>query len=89
MPRRRDEPTPAALAESALLEVGLRPGDRVRWQRTSGGSWQEAVVAGLADERFLILPHPQVAEFVRRKAGDPDRWLGGMRKLQRRLHAAE
>jgi hypothetical protein len=45
MPRRRPtDPTPAALAESALLEVGLRPGDRVRWQRSTGGSWQEAVV---------------------------------------------
>ncbi len=39
------------------------------------------VVAGLADERFLILPHPEVAEFQRRKAVDPDRWLAGMRKL--------
>jgi len=45
----------------------------------------EAVVAGLRDERFLILPHPEVADYVRRKADDPDRWLGGMRKLQRRL----
>jgi hypothetical protein len=42
MPRK--EPTPAALTESALLEVGLRAGDRVRWQRTTGGSWQEATV---------------------------------------------
>ena len=38
------EPTPAALAESALLEVGLRPGDRVRFRRSGGGSWQEAKV---------------------------------------------
>jgi hypothetical protein len=38
------EPTPAALTESALLEVGLRPGDRVRFRRTDGGSWQEAKV---------------------------------------------
>jgi NAD(P)-dependent dehydrogenase (short-subunit alcohol dehydrogenase family) len=45
----------------------------------------EAVVAGLADERFLILPHPEVAEYFRRKAGDHDRWLGGMRRLQRSL----
>ena len=36
-------------------------------------------------ERFLILPHPEVAEYMRRKAADPDRWLAGMRKLQRRV----
>jgi hypothetical protein len=40
----RREPTPAALAESALLEVGLRPGDRVRFRRTEGGAWKEARV---------------------------------------------
>jgi NAD(P)-dependent dehydrogenase (short-subunit alcohol dehydrogenase family) len=45
----------------------------------------EAVVRGLADERFLILPHPEVREYQQRKAGDPDRWLAGMRKLQRRV----
>ena len=36
-------------------------------------------------ERFLILPHPQVAEFEQRKAADRDRWLTGMRKLQARV----
>jgi NAD(P)-dependent dehydrogenase (short-subunit alcohol dehydrogenase family) len=41
----------------------------------------EAVVAGLDAERFLILPHPEVAEYVRRKADDPDRWLSGLRRL--------
>ncbi len=40
----------------------------------------EAVVAGIQEERFLILPHPVVAEFMQRKASDPDRWLAGMRK---------
>jgi NAD(P)-dependent dehydrogenase (short-subunit alcohol dehydrogenase family) len=45
----------------------------------------DAVIAGLADERFLILPHPEVHDFVQRKASDPDRWIGGMRKLQRRV----
>ena len=35
----------------------------------------EAVVDGLRDERFLILPHPEVLEFFRRKAADYDRWL--------------
>jgi NAD(P)-dependent dehydrogenase (short-subunit alcohol dehydrogenase family) len=45
----------------------------------------DAVVAGLAAEQFLILPHPEVHEYLQRKAADPDRWLGGMRKLQRRV----
>ena len=45
----------------------------------------EVVVAGLREERFLILPHPEVLDFFQRKAADYDRWLGGMRKLQRRV----
>lgn len=43
----------------------------------------DAVVAGLRDESFLILPHEDVARFFLNKATDYDRWLGGMRKLQR------
>ena len=43
----------------------------------------EAVVEGLRQERFLILPHPEVGEYFRRKADDYDRWLRGMRRLQR------
>ena len=44
-----------------------------------------AVVRGLEEERFLILPHPQVEEYMRRKAADYDRWLRGMRKLKQRF----
>jgi NAD(P)-dependent dehydrogenase (short-subunit alcohol dehydrogenase family) len=44
-----------------------------------------AVVDGLADGRFLILPHPEVAEFERRRADDRDRWLAGMRRVRARL----
>ena len=39
------------------------------------------VVKGIEAERFLILPHPEVAEYVRRKATDHDRWIRGMRRL--------
>jgi NAD(P)-dependent dehydrogenase (short-subunit alcohol dehydrogenase family) len=45
----------------------------------------DAVVRGLASEAFLILPHPQVLEYFRRKASDYDRWLAGMRRLQARF----
>jgi NAD(P)-dependent dehydrogenase (short-subunit alcohol dehydrogenase family) len=45
----------------------------------------EKVVEGIGEERFLILPHPEVAEYFRRKAGDYDRWLKGMRRLRANL----
>jgi NAD(P)-dependent dehydrogenase (short-subunit alcohol dehydrogenase family) len=40
------------------------------------------VVEALADERFLVLPHPEVAVFEQRRAGDRERWLGAMRRIQ-------
>jgi len=46
-----------------------------------------AVVAGIAEERFLILPHPEVGDYFRAKANDYERWLAGMRDLQHRLGA--
>jgi NAD(P)-dependent dehydrogenase (short-subunit alcohol dehydrogenase family) len=45
----------------------------------------EQVVQAIAAEQFLILPHPEVGEYLKRKAGDYDRWLRGMRKLQASL----
>lgn len=42
----------------------------------------QAVIDGLANEQFLILPHPEVAEYFRRKATDYDRWIRGMQRLQ-------
>ena len=48
-----------------------------------------AVVRGLDAERFLILPHPVVADYFRRKADDYDRWLRGMRRLQARYSRQE
>ena len=40
------------------------------------------VVDAIRAERFLVLPHPEVGEFMRRKGDDHDRWLAGMRRLQ-------
>ncbi len=48
----------------------------------------EAVVEALAEERFLVLPHPEVARFWQGKAADPDRWLGAMNRVQQRLEGA-
>ncbi len=45
----------------------------------------DAVVEGLTDERFLILPHPEVADYERARATDRERWLGAMRRLQSKL----
>ncbi|MEO8550336.1 MAG: SDR family oxidoreductase [Kofleriaceae bacterium] len=45
----------------------------------------EAVIEGLGRETFLILPHPNVATYVAKKAENYDRWLGGMAKLRRTL----
>jgi NAD(P)-dependent dehydrogenase (short-subunit alcohol dehydrogenase family) len=47
----------------------------------------DSVIEGLAAEKFLILPHPEVAEYFRRKATDHDRWLRGMRRLRTEVMA--
>jgi NAD(P)-dependent dehydrogenase (short-subunit alcohol dehydrogenase family) len=44
-----------------------------------------AVLDAMAAEQFLILPHPEVATYERRRAGDRERWLAGMRTLQAKL----
>lgn len=41
----------------------------------------EAVVSVMRDEKFLVLPHPEVLNYFRHKAQDYDRWIGGMQKL--------
>jgi NAD(P)-dependent dehydrogenase (short-subunit alcohol dehydrogenase family) len=48
----------------------------------------ESVVAGLAANHFLILPHPEVAEYFRRMAEDPDRWIASMSRLRSRFYPA-
>lgn len=48
----------------------------------------DTVWHAMQDDRFLILPHPEVADYYRLRAGDTDRWLAGMRKLQAKLDGA-
>jgi len=43
----------------------------------------QTVVETLREERFYVLPHPEVEEYVRRKGDNVDRWLHGMRRLRR------
>ena len=45
----------------------------------------EACVRAIEAEQFLVLPHPEVLTYMRRKTEDYDRWIGGMRKLNRRF----
>lgn len=44
-----------------------------------------AVIEGLADERFLILPHPEVQQYVEARATDRDGWLAAMRRFQAKV----
>ncbi len=49
----------------------------------------DSVIEGLRNEQFLILPHPQVLEYMRRKTSDYDRWINGMQRLQERFGDAD
>lgn len=49
----------------------------------------DCVIETMAKEEFLILPHPQVLEYMRRKTADYDRWLKGMRRLREQYEASK
>lgn len=74
--------------DTAMLDVFAdqpRMAEFVHAGKITADEVAAAVVAGMADERFLILPHPEVGDYYRNKANDYDRWLAGMRRLQRSL----
>lgn len=47
------------------------------------------VIEALREERFHVLPHPDVQEYVKRKGADVDRWIGGMQRWQGSLFPAD
>jgi NAD(P)-dependent dehydrogenase (short-subunit alcohol dehydrogenase family) len=49
----------------------------------------DALFEGIAQDRFLILPHPEVAGYYQARAGDPERWLSTMNHIQQKWEAAE
>jgi NAD(P)-dependent dehydrogenase (short-subunit alcohol dehydrogenase family) len=73
--------------DTPMLRDGLAAGHIGALVTAAGGavlpaeSVAEAAVQGLAEERMLILPHPEVARYYQRRATDPDRWAAGMRDL--------
>ena len=70
--------------------------------RTEDDAWEGGVASGdgvlepadvaqicldaIREERFLVLPHPEVATYAERKGADRERWLAGMRRFQSALH---
>jgi NAD(P)-dependent dehydrogenase (short-subunit alcohol dehydrogenase family) len=77
--------------DTAMLNAGLDAGDReglgARVVAATGNVLQpedvaDVVVEAVREERFLILPHPEVLVFFRRKGSDYDRWIAGMQRLQ-------
>jgi NAD(P)-dependent dehydrogenase (short-subunit alcohol dehydrogenase family) len=72
---------------------GVEDGDSIIDGGVAGGDGvlEPADVAAICldairEQRFLVLPHPEVATYVQRKATDRDRWLAGMRRFQSALH---
>jgi NAD(P)-dependent dehydrogenase (short-subunit alcohol dehydrogenase family) len=69
---------------TAMLESTGPAGDLVlRPDAIEPEDVAQAVIDGIAAERFLILPHPDVGGYYAARAAEPERWLRGMNKLQR------
>ena len=73
---------PQGVRTAMLVDSDTGPANFLKATAVEPEDVAEVVVRGLAEERFLILPHPDVAEYFRHKAWDYERWLRGMRKLQ-------
>lgn len=74
------------------VNTAMLQGDHIglRSVRASGNTLEpdavaDAAMTAIAEKRFLILPHPEVAGYMAKKAAHPDDWLAGMRRFQERL----
>jgi NAD(P)-dependent dehydrogenase (short-subunit alcohol dehydrogenase family) len=89
---------PQAVTSNLAVTSRREAGDEAWPEDATGGSAQAAVdgvldpdevaatvLAAVQAEQFLILPHPDVATYEQRRAGDRERWLRGMRRMQARL----
>jgi len=74
-------PTPAARPGGGVVHRSAAATDGVLEPDAVADATAEALRQG----RFLVLPHPEVSTYARRRADDPDRWLAGMRRLARRM----
>jgi NAD(P)-dependent dehydrogenase (short-subunit alcohol dehydrogenase family) len=77
---RPNEPAPAGSNEE-LMQRAVTSAGRV----LTTDEVATAVLDAIADERFLILPHPEVLDMYRHKGTDYDRWLRGMQRYQSTL----
>ncbi len=68
--------------ENFSLDKGVASGDGV----LEPADVAAVCIDAIRNERFLVLPHPEVATYMERKAVDRDRWLAGMRRFQSALH---
>jgi len=72
---------PQGVRTRLLESVSGGAADMLKATSISPEQVAECVMEGLAAERFLILPHPEVGTYFQNKANDYERWLKGMRKL--------
>jgi NAD(P)-dependent dehydrogenase (short-subunit alcohol dehydrogenase family) len=76
---------PQGVRTGMLLDSDTGPARLLRGTAVDPEKVAEDIVRGVVEERFLILPHPEVEEYFRHKANDYERWLRGMRKLQKEI----
>lgn len=74
-PQGVDTPMIAGVDTSTVAKDGIISADDVA----------DICVEAIGDERFLILPHPKVGDYVRQKGADPERWISGMQRWQAML----